>query len=537
MRVVPRAEYHTAVQVPQMPFRHWLPKTRSLAARSARVAVVTLLAVTASVMDRPVTAQGFAGGAFVPADAVAAVRVAGEGPTSAWTELFLDAIELAGAPIRPSWNSGEQLRSRLAPDCQQSIHAIGPGGRHWLHAIRWTDPIAVEFGLQRLGSRPMGGGRFRLPALGLEIAIAGEWLLIAPNGCPWLDAAVDRATLDALDDPDPVIAGVTGDLPPGPIEVLLRHDAPIGGLSAIGIRPSSDTHASVEFAGRYEASPLPIRTAASIDLEVAGRFDGRVAFAAFESGIGLIDPLMIEHAARHPEIVPGADLRGRFASRRLIVLDGEPVRIEPLGIVEVPAACVAVPMREDRPQTVPNSELATRVDSWLETAGRAVRSSWSSETGGAGRTRGDEIRHLPLSPGLLDASGGHPMAIGASLNWILHPTAEGGTWLVAGTSPGLVRRVTATLDEIDGVPRVEEIAGAGVASPSRIALQIAELAQLRGLGPDAQSAVDADALAAAAAFLQRVERIRWRTTRQDDRAVRASAEIRLVPGPTGTPPR
>ena len=553
-----RIPYPVVVGVSEMPFRQHKMRSASArppvgrgvrrgsasrvwsrltsGARSGIRAVPAALAMSAA-LTGIASAQGFAGSGWAPREATAGVRVSvGETP-EAWIELALDALELARVPIRSSWASGEQLRSRLAPESSESFHVIGPGGRHWIHAVRWSDPIAVEFGLQKLGSRPMGAGRFRLPALGLELAIAGEWLLVGPHGCPWLDAAVDKASLHALDRFAPDLADVaelTGDLPRSPIELVLRHADPIGGVSAVGIRPTSPTHAALELAGRYAASPLPIRTVGNVDLELAARFDGRVAFATIESGIGLLDPLMIRHAARHPELVPAAELRRRFASQRIVVLDGQPAQVDPLGIIEVPAACVAVPMRRERGEDGPTPELAGLVDTWIESAGRAIRADWSDDTSGAGRTRGSDIRHLSLGPGLLEAGGGHPMAVGASLNWTLHATSDRGVWLVAGTSPGLVRRVVATLDERRGPARTVELAGAGVASPARIALQISELAQLRELGDDPDSRADAAGLNASASLLDRFERISWRTMRQDEHVVRATAEVRLVPSVTRT---
>ncbi len=492
------------------------------------VGVVTGLTVEVA------TGQGFAGAAFAPSEAAASMRVAGGGTTDAWVDLALEAIEFTHGPIRPGWESGERLRSRLAPESGESFHAIGPGGRHWLHAVRWNDPIAVEFGLQRLGSRPMGGGRFRLPALGLELVIADDWLLISPNGCPWLDQAIDTATLGGLDELSADLAAVTRDLPPAAVEIVLRHAGPNGGCSAIGIQPTSDTHARVEFGGHYAASPLPIRTVTELDLELTARFDGRVALATMEGGIGLLDPLMVRHAARHPEIVPPADLRSHFASRRLLVLDGEPVNVDPIGVVEVPTACVAIPWRTSDADAHVPPDLVARIDAWLESAGRAVRSTWNDVSNGPSLTRGSEIRHLSMAPGLLEAVDGHPMALGASLNWTVHTTSEGEGWLVAGTTPGLVRRVTATLSERHEPGPVAELAGAGVASPARIALQIAELAQLRALGDDADAGTDADALTGTAHIMNRIERISWRLSRQDERVVRASAEVRLVPGATPT---
>lgn len=513
---------------------HQFPKIRPLAAGLCRLAWVLAFAAGTLGPSPATSAQRFAGAGLAPHDATASLRIDADERNAAWVELALDAIELTRGPIRAGWESSRQLRSRLAPESVESIHAVGIGGRHWLHAMRWSDPIAVELGLQRLGSRPMGAGRFRLPALGVEIAIAGEWLLVSPSNCPWLDHAVDlvRSGDLAAEVPMPADAGPSPDR--CPVEIALHHAEPIGGTSEIGIRPSSPLTADVAFFGRYDASPLPIRTAARMDLDVAGSFDGRVAFAAIESGIGLLDPRMIEASTRHPRLIPDADIRRQFAARRLVVFDGAPVRVEPVGLIEVPSACVAVPLRDEVDAGVPDAALMAKIDVWLESAAMSFREAWNEPATAVVRMRGDELRHLSLAPGLARAAGGHPMALSASLNWTLHATTRGATWLVAGTSPSLVRRVTATLDESTDARSDTEIASLGVASPNRLALQIAELAQLRRLGGDVESDPDADLLAAAAAFLDRVERLSWKTTRQDGRVVRGSAEVRLVPGETGS---
>jgi hypothetical protein len=518
--------------VPEMPCAACPSLIRRLVARTRQSCGVVAITAVLALPGGAIFGQGFAGIGFFPRQATASIRASTEATGSPWISLALDAIELGHGAIRAGWGAGEQLRLRLAPESTESYHAIGPGGRHWLHVFPWSDPVAVEFGLQRLGSRPMGGGRFRIPSLGLELAIANEWIIIGPTGCPWLDAGVDQAMLDAIDVADPELDRLVEDLPDTAVEVLLRHDEPIGGMSAIAIQPTSGLQAHLELAGFYGASPLPIRPVTSLDVELTGRFDGRVAFATIESGIGLVDPLMIQHAAAHPAIVPDADVRMHFASQRLLVIDGESARIDPLGIVEVPAACVAVPMRIDRAQPS-NAELRARIDAWMESAGRAMRSTWNAETSGPIRTRGGDIRHFSFGPGFIEACEGHPMAIGASLNWTLHAASDGGRWLVAGTSPGLVRRVTATLDERSGPPSLEAIAGAGMASPARLAIQIAELGQLRGLRDDRDANDDSNTLAATAALLERVERVRWSTSRQDERSVRATAEIRLMPAATG----
>lgn len=376
----------------------------------------------------------------------------------------------------------------------------------------------------------MGGGRFQLPMQGLDLTVLDGWVLFGPRDSPWLDDAADRLRLEVFDAAGPAFRQLSRSMESAPVEIALKHPDPIRGITAIGIHPRDATAARLEIAGTYAASPLPIRTAGSIEAGVIGGFEGRVALAVVESGIGLLDPLLVRSSLEHPELVPSPDLRRRFASRRVLVWDGASTSIDPLGIIEVPAACIAVPVREADDPAV--DTLDDEVDAWLATAGRAVRGEWTPEAVEVTRTRGDEIRHLSLEPGLLKATGGHPMALTASLNWTVHRSARGGAWLVAGTTPGLVRKVTGSLDDATARMSSKPLAMAGVASPARIALQLEELAQLRGLGADVGADADARALAAAATILDRIERVTWRSTRQDEHEIRATAEIRLVLGRT-----
>ena len=63
-------------------------------------------------------------------------------------------------------------------------------------------------------------------------------------------------------------------------------------------------------------------------------------------------------------------------------------------------------------------------------------------------------------------------------------------------------------------------------------MQLEELAELRRMGDDVGADTDAMALAAAATFMDRIERVIWRSSRQDDHEIRITAEVRLVPGRT-----
>lgn len=479
-------------------------------------------------------AQTFAGAEIAPSEAIASLRFVHDPDVEAWTELALDAIDAWQASVRPGWAAAEAIRERLVPAGADVVHAVGPGGRRWIQAFRWSDPTVVETGLRALGSRPMGGGRFRLPAQGLDLALADDWLVLVPvGGGDWLDFAVDRVTGWGNGRMDRGERLLLEHMERAPLEVSCRLADPIGGLMALGIRPTGPDVASIEFHGRFNASPWPIRPAGRLEIGLVRHLDGRVAGAMLESGVGLLDPMLVEAAPRIPELVPEAALRRRFAGRRLLVVDGEPVDIDPIGLVEVPAVCVAIPMQGGGEPARDEAE----VDDWLTTAGTAVRSTWTEALPTLSRTRGEEIRHFSLQPGILAATNQHPMALAASLNWTVRESTAGVRWLVVGSSPGLVRRVALAVTEAETVRDESALASCGIASPTRMSLQLRELAQIRGMGRDPQAVDDADALATVAAMLGRIDRIGWTTTVQDARTVRGRAQVRLHPSDTGGSPR
>ncbi|MAD77818.1 MAG: hypothetical protein CMJ51_00425 [Planctomycetaceae bacterium] len=457
-----------------------------------------------------------------------------------WTDLLLETIDEVVHPIRSGWDRAVPVVSRLVPEPGSRIHAVADGGRTWLQAVRWEDPVPVEKGLRALGSRLMGGGRFRVPESGLDILVVKPWLLIAPRDCRWLEPTADRLRAPRGESVRP-FRTERGDGPaPGGIDVVLRHPAPVGGVTLLSVHPRDEFAADIDVLGEYDASPLPIRSAVRLNTAPISRLGGRMAWVMQEGGVGLLDPMIIRQASSIPELVPDAWIRRRFAPRRLVVIDGESVMMGSLGAIEVPSVCIAVPMRAT--EAADPRQLEGAVDAWLESAGVAVRSTWNAESSsessavssaGVEISRDGRLRHLELGSGLLEAVDGHPSALAASLNWsVCRGVDDDRGWLVVGSSPRLVRRVSRALEPIEGnddSPRFtrEPRAAWGVASPSRIGLQLSELALLRGRGADAVATRDASILQRASVWLERFDRVEWSTDRQDERTVQGRIRIRL----------
>lgn len=455
-----------------------------------------------------------------------------------WANFLLESLGETVVPVEQGWAEARELLSRAVPSSRSHVHVVGDAGRSWLQLIRWRDAVALEEGLRELRIRPMGGGRFRSVDPPVDLVLAPPWLVVGPWDCRWLEPTADR--LGRMNPDSPTILSPK-DEGAASLEVEVRHSQPTGGATRLAVHPVDATTARVEVHGRYDASPFPIRTTQVLERSPLDGLRGRLAFAVHESGIGLLDPLIVEHAPSIPALVPELDLRRRFAPRRIVVVDGESVVIQGVGPIEVPAICVAVPLREPVNSKDERRALESGIDRWLETAGMAVRATWDP----GDRTerevmRRDDIRHLTLGPRFLEAAGGHPMAMGASLDWTLRIGEEDGSgWVVVGSAPGLVRRVAEGLErssDTDAIGSSTPIAMQGVASPARLALQLRDLALLRRETDDAVAERDATTLERLSRWMSRLDRIRWETTRQDAQEVRGRGWIRLAEHSVGDDP-
>lgn len=319
------------------------------------------------------------------------------------------------------------------------------------------------------------------------------------------------------------------------IRITLRHDAPVDGITRMKIRPASWEEAVVEVEGDYLASPLPIRPAGSMSSGAMDRLAERFSFVAHESGVGLLDPRMIEYASRFPEVLPSPSLRRVFASERLVVFDGAAMEVPGIGILEVPAIAVAVPLRpvpEDGVGSMTHERIESQVDDWFRTGGFAVRSSWDPGfEDGMSITRSGGIRHLSLGPGFMEAASGHPMALPGQLAWTVRRDSSGGRgWLVAGSSVGLVAGVADRLGRA-AEPEGDEADRHSISMhasmvPDRLASQIRDLSRLRETDDDPQAGRDVDLLSRLALILSGLDRLEWISTVQDDDRIVARIRVR-----------
>ncbi|MCH2161749.1 MAG: hypothetical protein MK085_07730 [Phycisphaerales bacterium] len=455
---------------------------------------------------------------FARLEDLAAISV-GDEPAGQWRDIHAFCERLAG---------GEAAESMLAIRAPQ-----GESDIDWVLATRLQDHEACAEGLRQAGARMLGGGRFSLPEGGLEIRPLRAWLLAAPDGSRLLGDVEERAAVDDVASRDPGFSDLVSTLPRAAVEVVYRHPSPVDGRTAAAISPTSEHDAEVTLSGRYLASPLPVRGASSIDLRWLPDLGRRATMAMHESGVGVLDPMLIQLAAGMPALMPPADVRKTLAAERIVVFDGEAVRLEGRGLYDVPAVCVIIPFRAVMDQE-PLEDAAKSMDAWMTTVGRVLRNAFDptgSEAEEAAPTIGrGGVRHLALGPGLVGALRGHPVGLATSLNWTTCGNASGQHWFVVATTPGLVNLVGRTLSEtaVDPVEGVE-VGSAGIVQPEALALQVEDLARIRAEQGDDSARSDAALMNSLARMLSRLSMLEWRMSRQDIDAIEGTVRIQIAP--------
>ena len=520
-----------------------------------------------AVAESPAASRRFDDVAIAPDESRVIIRMSPtNGDDVRWRDVVVEMLGMSVPNAGHGWSRASGLVDRMGIAFAERLHAIDATGSQWIHAARWSDAAKLQSSLRRAEARPLGLGRFRFASQRIDLAIAGDWVLLAPTGSPWLDGASERAGIAAA------AAAVDA---PAMIRVRLRHDAPTGGMTRLQLTPLGPTEASIEIDGRYEASPLPTRPRGRVDARLIPSLRGRVAVAMLESGVGVLDPTLIRLAAQRPELMPPPEIRRSLATRRLVVLDGETVRIPKIGLIEVPAMCIAIPCREETAPRISGPAFDALVHGWMFDSGTALASRPAGVATAASldsldsvdpldpidpvevRIARDEIRHLDLGDGFAASFDRHPASIATSLNWVIRRVrpgnagvadgmdvlAGGDTWLVVGSSPGIVRRVGRAIEGVnddtsgDGLP----VCSQGVASPARLGLQVEDLAGLRAESSDANAAPDSAILARLSSILARFEHVEWSTSVQSDDAVRATVRVTLTPDaserPMEEPPR
>ncbi len=251
----------------------------------------------------------------------------------------------------------------------------------WIFGIE-ADDDRCERVLRMIGARLRAPGSFEAPTEGLHARRVGGWLLVAPT--PSADLVLDQAAKRiAVEDSESSLLGeplaqhlLVSD---APLRVFIRHDAPIGGATAIGIRPNpapgqSGLRAEVE--GRYDDAPIGesgVKNA--LDAVLMRAFEERAVFAVANPADGLPDASDAFWLALVPELRPSPAMRANLAGERLLVVGASSRVIAP---------AMAIAWR------VEDAEQAER-DQRLQMRGILCGIARATEHGATARRNGQEV--------------------------------------------------------------------------------------------------------------------------------------------------
>ena len=477
---------------------------------------------------------------FAPSDSAVVMAWAGEGTRDlergprldqTWIEFAVETIDASVVPVASVWRSAGEIGDQLVPDRGSRLHATAADGRDWIQLIEWRDPIAVEQGLQRIGSRSLGGGRFILPVAGVEVVVLDRLLVLGPRDGSWIDA-----TLERLREVPSASASGRGTVDPRErVRLRLRHARPVDGITEIGVHPRSPREAEIRLSGRYRTSPWPIRPAASIERRLLDRLGGRFPVALVESGVGVLDPRLLGPAESMPEILPPAEVRRRLANRRAVVVDATPLTIPGLGFVETPSIAIVVPSR-DVLGAEEVSDLDAAIAGWLAGIESSLRQRWGpSKSHGPLRTRDRQVGYVDLGDAVIEATDGHPFSLAAEIAWsIVRDEESGRAFVVLGSSVPTTRRVAGLLRQSSKAVRGEPIGTAGTVDGTRATMLLSSLARMREGRGDVAANEDASVLEGVAGWFAGLERIEWTTTVQTEEVVEARLRVvRSAPAAPG----
>ena len=480
----------------------------------------------------------FACGGLAPEDATLHVRFdPGEPHARAWFDRIEEiAAGALGDESALQWRTIHTFCERLSgSEAAESVLIVralpGQDALEWTMATRLIDREACVRGLREAEARVMGGGRFALPDGGLEVRPLQSWLLAGPLDVRLLDDVEERAAIDDVQSRASSYAELVASLPRAAVEVVYRHPSPVDGRTAVSLRPASEDDAEITISGRYAASPLPVRRRSQVDLRMLPVLGRRGTIAMHESGIGVLDPLLIQLSAGIPELMPPAEVRRLLDSQRIVVLDGESLRIEDRGLFDVPAVCVAIPFRPTDASGPSEVDATALLDDWMMAVGSIVRGDAGDVSSDGPQVGRGGVRHLALGSALEDAMGGHPVGLASSLNWSTSVDSGGRRWFVVATTPGMVGLVGSALADGQSTDEEQETmsCSAGVVRPEALALQVEDLARIRGSQGDGRAESDAAMMNALARLLGGFRLLEWRMDRQDADAIEGSARVQVTP--------
>lgn len=515
-----------------------LPK---VSVSQAIVAMASLALVPRPAAALPPSDAAFGAARTLPGDVSLAVRIRGSDALRADATLervrgalgrMVGSRELGAAWERFAADLGMEgavLAERLMGQDAVYAERTRAGGIEWVAIVRSEQPMQ-DLMVSRLKPAVGVGGRCVYPERRIATTWRPPYLLIGPSDRTGLldetvarfDASGDAGSLAV----DPDLAPVSR-WDPWPVEVVLRHELPTGGLTALTARPD-DGVLRIRHRSRFERPPIHVGPGIAADRATLRALSG-TGLAAFTFGPwrGVLDPAEPLDAVL---LEGGFDesMRANLGARQVALLDDAPMRGTR---VRVPSVAVAFEVRDPILAQRQWASWARRLsDSIARRAG--LQPASSPPPWGAGEGAG-VVRSIDVSAALRALTEDHPFARGVRLAWSGR-TGPGGSWMVVGSEPMLVDRLAATVaatgrapDE-GGANELAEVSGEAVGAHLRSWLLEPGIL-VRGPVDDFAAAVELAAEIAAAAPM-----VRWRASGFPGGVIEGAAEVELRPRAAAT---
>lgn len=512
-----------------------------LSAAQALLAVVSVVLASHPSVALPPSDGAFGAARTLPGDVSLAVRIRGSDALRA--DATLDRVRgalermVGSRELGAAWErfaadlgmEGPVLAERLMGQDAVYAERTRAGSIEWVAIVRSEQPMQ-DLMVSRLKPAVGVGGRCLYPERRIATTWRPPYLLIGPSErTGLLDETVAR--FDASGD-DGSLA-VDADLAPAsgwdawPVEVVLRHEPPTGGLTALTARPD-DGVLRIRHRSRFDRPPIHVGPGIAADRAALRALSG-TGLAAFTFGPwrGALDPSEPLDAVL---IEGGFDesMRANLGARQVALLGDAPMRGTR---VRVPSVAVAFEVRDPVLAQRQWAGWARRLaDSIARRAGlppSALPVPWV-----AGEAA-EAVRSIDVSAALRALTDDHPFARGVRLSWSGR-AGPGGSWVVVGSEAALVDRLATTVaatgraPDDGGANELAEVSGDAVAAHLRSWLLEPGIL-VRGPVDDFAAAVELAAEIAAAAPM-----IRWRASGGRGGVVEGEAEVELrprVPGP------
>ena len=215
-----------------------------------------------------------------------------------------------------------------------------PVGPSWVFGIEADDDRCARV-LALLGAKMRAPGIFDAPTERLTMRRIGGWLLISP--APGGEEALAEASRRiAVEDAESSLLGeplaqrlLVSD---APVRVFIRHDAPIGGATTIGIRTRGEggdgtvgrRGLRAEIDGVYDEPPIgEPNLVGALDGALIGALEKRAVFAVSNPATGAPTANDAFWLAILPELRPSPTMRANLAGERLVLVGASPRRTAP----------------------------------------------------------------------------------------------------------------------------------------------------------------------------------------------------------------